>query len=307
MTRAPSDVGCEAPVPDAVRQLASRYDADARTYRTAWGPVLLPAGRRLLGDFAGLRVRVALDVGAGVGALTRELARRFPGATVLALDRSPGMLALGPDDAHRAVMDARRLGVASGCADLAIAAFVLFLLQRPEEALVEMLRALRPGGRLGAITWQSSMESKAIELWNDGLDEVAPPLPAPAYAGGDVTDSPGKMVALLERCGFESARARTEELAWRFAPDELLTLRTGMGVWRRRFQQLEPRERRRLQARMRARFERLPPEAFVARAQLVFATGTAPRGRASTHRGRASTHRGRASAPRGRASAPRGW
>jgi len=104
----------------------------------------------LLGDVKGLDV---LDVGCGDGALMAELSRR--GATVSGVD---------PD--ARAVTAARRradteghsytvlagraeaLPFADASFDCVVAIAVLCFVERPEIALAEMNRVLRPGGRL---------------------------------------------------------------------------------------------------------------------------------------------------------------
>ena len=262
----------------AVLRLAIRYDEDARAYRDVWGPMLLPAGRRLLQEFAGLSVQSALDLGAGVGALTRELAQAFPQATVLGCDRSPGMIALGSGETSLAVMDARRLGLASCSLDLVVSTFMLFILERPADALDEVHRVLRREGRFGTSTWKSNLESPAIEAWNEALDEVAPAeAPSRTSSHDEQTDTPEKVAELLRAAGFASIRAWSEDLIHEIGPEDLVALRTGMGASRRRLARLEPEERMSFLLRVRRRFDVLGPGAFTARGKVVYAT--ARRGR----------------------------
>ncbi len=114
---------------------------------TAWaaGPdrvygLLADAAMGLLpGDLSGV---LALDAGAGTGAVARALRRR--GARTVSSDLSPAMLAAGPAPAFAA--DIRSLPLGDGTIDLAVAAMVLSHLTDPGAALAELVRVTRPGG-----------------------------------------------------------------------------------------------------------------------------------------------------------------
>jgi ubiquinone/menaquinone biosynthesis C-methylase UbiE len=121
-----------------------------------------------------------LEVGAGTGRITRLLVGR--GARVVAVDRSPAMLAVARrhlealEPASRWELrceDARDLSVPAGWADLAVAGWVFGHFRswfeadwRPEvgRALAAMERALKPGGAL-----------VVIETLGTGREEPAPP------------------------------------------------------------------------------------------------------------------------------------
>ncbi len=119
--------------------------------RKVWGDDLLRA--RALGRLVPAGLRVA-DVGTGTGALAAELAQA--GLRVIAVDRSPTML----EAAQRKIEERRlsgielRAGDASALplrdaeVDAAFAHMVLQYLARPREALAEMARVVRPGGRV---------------------------------------------------------------------------------------------------------------------------------------------------------------
>ncbi|GAC1611851.1 MAG: hypothetical protein NVS3B26_28850 [Mycobacteriales bacterium] len=96
-----------------------------------------------------------LEVGAGAGLATMALAPRV--GTLTALDFSSAMVeqlraavtVAGLRDRVRvARADAEALPLASGCQDLVLALGVLPWLGKPERALAEMRRVLRPGGHL---------------------------------------------------------------------------------------------------------------------------------------------------------------
>lgn len=101
------------------------------------------AATTLPGPLAG---RLALDVGAGTGAMSRALARR--GARTIAMDLSEPMLRAGT--APAAVADLTALPVAAGAVDVAAAAFVLSHLPDPLAGLAELARVTRPGGTVVA-------------------------------------------------------------------------------------------------------------------------------------------------------------
>src|SRR5438067_610355 len=89
-------------------QLAERYNQAAAAYCDLWAPTLRIAGRRLIRELASVQpgpTRRIVDVGTGVGILLPEILAAFPGASVLGIDRSPGMLAMAP----------RERGMLRGC------------------------------------------------------------------------------------------------------------------------------------------------------------------------------------------------
>ncbi|MBD3222001.1 metalloregulator ArsR/SmtB family transcription factor [bacterium] len=100
---------------------------------------------------AGLRV---LDVGTGSGALLPLLAGA--GARVTAVDHSAGLLARATrrsrDAGHPGIAfaqaDVRDLPFVDGGFDAAYSSMVLHHLRRPDAAIVELARVVRPGGRV---------------------------------------------------------------------------------------------------------------------------------------------------------------
>jgi ubiquinone/menaquinone biosynthesis C-methylase UbiE len=224
----------------ATELLTQRYNREASDYLELWAPVLRISGRRLLRALAGQHSKRILDVGTGVGTLLPDLRRLFPDAFILAVDRSPGMLRLAPPAEPLAVMDATELAVASDSVDLVLVAFMLFHLEDPLTGLREARRVLRAGGTIGAITWGGDMESRAIAIWQQCLDEhgAAPPAPD-AQARHEAVDAPEKVLPLLEAAGFASVHSWNEDLVTTIDLEHLVQLRTRLGASRTRYDSLD--------------------------------------------------------------------
>jgi ubiquinone/menaquinone biosynthesis C-methylase UbiE len=111
---------------------------------------------RLLGVAPGERV---LDIGCGSGVVTRAIARRVvPGGRAVGVDSSPALLAFARQHAEEAGLadaielhqgDCRKLPFGDGAFDASIAATVFAHVPGVEEAISEMIRVTRPGGRVG--------------------------------------------------------------------------------------------------------------------------------------------------------------
>lgn len=97
-----------------------------------------------------------VDVASGTGDLAFRLARLRPDLQVTALDISPRMLALaearrsreGSDNVTVAGGDLSALGLGSGSCDAVTAGYALRNAPSWRDALAELARVLRPGGRL---------------------------------------------------------------------------------------------------------------------------------------------------------------
>jgi ubiquinone/menaquinone biosynthesis C-methylase UbiE len=188
------------------RDLASYYDAEAAVYEELWAPVLARPGRALLDALHLEDARVVVDVGTGVGALLPAIRAATPYATVIAVDRSLGMLRRASSTVRRVVADVAALGLRASVFDAAIMAFVLFHLADPLQALKQVGQVLRPGGMLGTLTWGREGHCPALETFSEGLDERhAPSNPCPARH--ELVNHPLKMTELLQRAGFEDVRS----------------------------------------------------------------------------------------------------
>lgn len=118
-----------------------------------------------------------LDVGCGTGVVTRAVATRVgPTGHVLGVDPSPTMLAVAREIAEREgvaeqiefrVGDARALPVDDAAFDVVLAITALSHTTDAEQAIPELLRAVRPGGRVGVFdidpeSWIISHPDRAL-------------------------------------------------------------------------------------------------------------------------------------------------
>jgi SAM-dependent methyltransferase len=114
--------------------------------------------------FAGVRAgQTLLDVACGTGVVAITAARA--GAKVTGLDLTPELLAQARESAPIAGLkdiiwkegDAEKLPFEDGSFDVVLSQFGHMFAPRPEVAIREMLRVLKPGGRIAFATWPPEM------------------------------------------------------------------------------------------------------------------------------------------------------
>jgi SAM-dependent methyltransferase len=173
----------------------------------------------LFADFAGVEPgQRVLDVGAGTGALTAELAQRVGAANVAAAEPSPGFVKglrerLPAADVQEA--PGERMPWPDESFDVALAQLVVAFLADAPAAARELRRVVRPGGAV------------AVTMWKDGGLDLAPPLRAARQAVGlDVAPQPLKyrseeqLGELLADAGLEGVETATLEVAPGYASFE---------------------------------------------------------------------------------------
>ena len=107
-----------------------------------------------LGDIEFTGATSALDVGCGTGVVSRELASRLPSGQVVGIDPSPVFLAkarkISADISNLKFVegDSRSLPYCSESFDIIVFHTTLSHVPRPEEAIQEAFRVLRPNGVL---------------------------------------------------------------------------------------------------------------------------------------------------------------
>jgi SAM-dependent methyltransferase len=138
--------------PEYVRaQYASESGLAARkaVYRDVAGVDARDLALRLL---AVTRPRRILDVGCGEGELAARMGEELD-ADVVAVDQSPRMVELArARGVEASVADVQQLPFADASFDAVLAAWMLYHVADIDRGLSEIARALRPGGRLVAVT-----------------------------------------------------------------------------------------------------------------------------------------------------------
>jgi ubiquinone/menaquinone biosynthesis C-methylase UbiE len=264
---------------DEAAQLTARYSSSAVEYARHWSPVIRPMGQRLIRLMPLTGASHVLDVGAGTGALMSDIRAVAPGAIIVGVDRSMGMLKVAQEAgaAPLGAMDIRRLGLASDSFDAAVMVFVLFHLKEPVQGLVEVHRVLRPGGSLGLCVWGSSPSFGASDVWDEALSAFgAGPDPFQSTDRDDLMDTPEKLASLLREAQFEVTTSWTEQFEHHWTAEALIAQRVAFGSYQRRLDTLDASARAACLDEVRGRLDTLPASAFAFRPDIVFAIAKKP-------------------------------
>jgi SAM-dependent methyltransferase len=159
---------------------------------------------------------LVLDVAAGTGHAARLLAPRA--LAVVAVDSTPAMLAQGRErlerDGVRNVVllrgDANDLHFTDETFDVAVTRFALHHLEDPAVAVAEMVRCLRPGGRVAVADLVASEDPEVAERQNR-LERLRDPSHTSALA-------PDRLAALLGEAGLEGIGVEVRSVERPLAP-----------------------------------------------------------------------------------------
>lgn len=142
------------PVEQAV---VAKYARLAPEYDARWSFYVEATTRETLARLSLRPGDRALDVGCGTGALLRGLSESHPAALLSGVDPVPEMLAVArrrvPAEVELREGWAERLPFADEQFDVVVSCNMFHYIQRPADALHEMRRVLRPGGRLIVTDW----------------------------------------------------------------------------------------------------------------------------------------------------------
>lgn len=142
--------------------------------------IFAPYARDLVQRLRAHRVQRVLEVAAGTGVVTRELARALPpDAQIIATDLNPAMLEqaahIGTERPVRwQPADAARLPLPDASVDAVLCQFgVMFFPDKPA-AYAEMRRVLRPGGVLLFNVWDRIETSEFADVVTRALEPLFP-------------------------------------------------------------------------------------------------------------------------------------
>jgi ubiquinone/menaquinone biosynthesis C-methylase UbiE len=147
------------------------FDGVADTYQETLVPLHEPPVRDLVAAAAPPAGGRILDVGTGTGVAAAIAGQADPEALVVGIDRSVPMLRVARGNGIQAVAaEAIDLPFPDSTFDTVIAAFVISYFTKYETALFDILRVLRPRGRLGVTTWGAG-DDEFSRVWRETAEE----------------------------------------------------------------------------------------------------------------------------------------
>jgi ubiquinone/menaquinone biosynthesis C-methylase UbiE len=139
------------------QDMVAKYARLAPEYDARWSFYVEATTRETLARLSLQPMDQVLDVGCGTGALLWRLAESHSAALLSGVDPVPEMLAVArrrlPAEVELREGWAERLPFAEERFDLVVSCNMFHYIQRPAEALREMRRVLKPGGRLIVTDW----------------------------------------------------------------------------------------------------------------------------------------------------------
>lgn len=215
----------EHPFPAAAIRQIRAYD---ETFVPA---VFHPWASLLVGALAVEPGSSTLDVGTGPGTVARVLsACAGSSGSVVAVDINAAMLMLATDKpplAGAAPIEylecaAASLPLADGDLDVVTGQQVLQFVPDRAAALTEIRRVLKPGGRIGLITWTGLNDNPLFKALHDAVGEVLGAAAAVAFSEPWSLDG-GETVALARAAGFTNVVGYRRSLPaiFRNGPDEV--------------------------------------------------------------------------------------
>jgi SAM-dependent methyltransferase len=164
---------------------------------------------------AGLHV---LDVGCGTGVAAVTATRQ--GAHVAGLDLTPALLERASENSRTAGVaiewregDVESLPYADGAFDVVLSQFGHMFAPRPEVAVAEMLRVLKPGGTIAFATWPPELFIGRMFAITVRYASASPPGVAPPQQWGDPKIVSERLGSAVQDLFFDRATVRVSALS----------------------------------------------------------------------------------------------
>lgn len=171
-----------------------------------------------------------LDIAAGTGDQSR-MAAKLVGSTgsILATDISEEALITAAQLAEQQgvrnittrVANAEQLDLVDNAYDAVIARFGLMLISNQHQALAEMWRVLKPGGRLAAIVWSSAEHNPLFAEYINVIEQPVEGHETKQFGVFSLAES-AHFADVLKGAGFQQVQVQTISTTFHFSSFDLL-------------------------------------------------------------------------------------
>jgi ubiquinone/menaquinone biosynthesis C-methylase UbiE len=162
-----------------------------------------------------------LELACGAGGLGLAIADRVtPGGSVVLSDVAPEMVTIAAARAARRdeaagapgavtakVIDLEKISLPDASFDIVVCREGLMFALDPKQAMSEVARVLRPGGRVAVAVWGSRSSNPWLGVLADVVQEHrGVPVPPPGIPGPFSLGDPGALASTLDSAGLEQVR-----------------------------------------------------------------------------------------------------
>jgi SAM-dependent methyltransferase len=208
-------------------------------YRDLICRMFVPVTNALVEDAQISTGQTVLDIATGPGEPALSVAALVgPAGSVAGIDPIPKMVEAARRAAERAnignaqfeVAFADNLPFPNDRFDAVISRFGAMFFPSPVDAVREMLRVLKPGGRLSLAVWDSSESNPFFHVLSKVFDQHVEPQPVPETADPFRFATPGKLLDVLTEAGALNVSERVFSFPIRvpLAAEDFWTIRVEM-------------------------------------------------------------------------------